>query len=264
MKIPPRPLPFVLVATEQGTLLVNRLDYRMIDEKRGFGVGHEIFNNGSFDSQEINLAQRLLIMLRETRGDNIFALDCGANIGVHTISWSRLMTGWGQALAIEAQERIFYALAGNICINNLFNAKAINVAVGSEDGFINVPSLDYCRSASFGSLELIKRTSEYIGQEVKYDTDLQQIRLVAIDSLNLHRLDFVKMDIEGMEISALEGAKNTLIKFRPVMIIEKIKSDNAALIELMRSIKYHTVNFGLNILALPEEDLINSRIKISE
>jgi FkbM family methyltransferase len=50
------------------------------------------------------------------------AIDCGANIGTHTIEWAKKMTGWGAVIGIEAQERIFYALAGNIAINNCFNA----------------------------------------------------------------------------------------------------------------------------------------------
>src|SRR5260370_16749261 len=39
-----------------------------------------------------------------------------------TIEWAKRMTGWGSVLAIEAQERIYYALAGNIALNNCFNS----------------------------------------------------------------------------------------------------------------------------------------------
>lgn len=35
------------------------------------------------------------------------------------------MAGWGAVIGIEAQQSIFYALAGNIAINNCFNAKAV-------------------------------------------------------------------------------------------------------------------------------------------
>ena len=48
----------------------------------------------------------------------------------------------------------FYALAGNIAINNCFNARAINAAVSSTCGTMRIPSLDYRKPASFGSLEL--------------------------------------------------------------------------------------------------------------
>ena len=57
-------------------------------------------------------------------------LDCGANIGVHAVNWARHIFPEGQVLAIEAQERIFYALAGNLLLNNVHNARAIWAAVG--------------------------------------------------------------------------------------------------------------------------------------
>ena len=70
------------------------------------------------------------------------------------------MTGWGQVLAFEAQERIYYALAGNIAINNCFNARALHAAVTSEAGRMKIPAPDYLAPASFGSLELRKRTTQ--------------------------------------------------------------------------------------------------------
>ena len=46
------------------------------------------------------------------------------------------MTGWGIVIAIEAQERIYYALAGNLALNNCFNARAIHAAVSTAPGRI--------------------------------------------------------------------------------------------------------------------------------
>jgi len=44
------------------------------------------------------------------------------------------MTGWDHVLSFEAQERLYYAVAGNIARNNCFNVKAIHAAVGNTDG----------------------------------------------------------------------------------------------------------------------------------
>ena len=51
-------------------------------------------------------------MRRPHFGDGVVAVDRGADIGVHTLEWARSMTAWGSVIAIEAQECIFYALAG--------------------------------------------------------------------------------------------------------------------------------------------------------
>src|SRR5712691_8692666 len=169
MSHPPRPLGFVLAASEYGPLIVNRFDRHINKDGSGYGVGYEILGTSTYASEEVTLVTGLLGVRRQHFGDGVVAIDCGANIGVHTIEWAKTMTGWGSVLAIEAQERIFYALAGNIAINNCFNATAIHAAVGAEPGEIRIPSPDYLRPASFGSLELRRRASnEYIGQAIDY------------------------------------------------------------------------------------------------
>ena len=102
-------------------------------------------------------------------GDGVVAVDGGANIGVHTIEWATAMTGWGSVIAIEAQERIYYALAGNIAINNCFNAIAMHAAISSEPGIMQIPTPDYFLPSNFGNLELRPRAdTEFIGQPIDY------------------------------------------------------------------------------------------------
>ena len=45
--------------------------------------------------------------------------------------------------------------------------------------------------------------------------------LLSIDSLKLKDVHFLKIDIEGMEIQAIKGAKTTISKFKPILMIEK-------------------------------------------
>ena len=46
------------------------------------------------------------------------------------------------------------------------------------------------------------------------------VRLVALDTLDLQRVDFMKVDIEGMEEKALRGAAETIKRCRPVLYVE--------------------------------------------
>ena len=73
-----------------------------------------MLNSSSFDHREIDLALALLERRRQSFGSGMVAIDCGANIGVHTIEWARLMYGWGEVISFEAQEKIYYAF-GVIC-----------------------------------------------------------------------------------------------------------------------------------------------------
>jgi FkbM family methyltransferase len=250
-----RKLAFVLASTNQGTMLVNRFDYRMVDQHRGFGVGFQLLETASFDPLEVKLATQLLTLRRKYFGDGVVAIDCGANIGVHTVEWANLMVGWGSVLAIEAQERIFYALAGNVTINNCFNAAVINAAVSSEGGTLSIPRPNYMVPSSFGSLELRQRpTNEFIGQQIDYVGNTVEVRKLPLDEFQLARCDLIKIDIEGMELEALEGAKATIERCRPAMLIEKIKADAGLLRQWLETRGYKVMEAGINILAVHATD----------
>jgi len=260
--LPKRPVAFVLTSTNHGSMLVNRHDYRMTPAG-GYGVGYQLLETSAFDADEVGFVLQLLESRRRHFGDGLIAIDCGANVGVHTLEWARFMHGWGDVLAFEAQERIFYALAGNLTLNNCFNARAIWAAVGAVNGALRVPVPDYFVPSSFGSLEMRQgATTEFIGQAIDYsDAATQTVQMVAIDALNLPRLDLVKIDIEGMEMEALQGARDAIARLRPHLLIEKIKSNEAELIGFVSGLGYKVFPLGINILAVHESDPIVAELQ---
>ena len=250
-----RKLAFVLASSDHGTMIVNRFDYRMINETEGFGVGFQILNTAQFDPEEVKMAVQLLQIRRKHHGDGVIAIDGGANIGVHTVEWAKAMTGWGSVLAVEAQERIYYALAGNVAINNCFNATVINAAISSESGTLQIPNPNYFLPSSFGSLELRQRAgNEFIGQQIDYANNTVIVRKVTIDEINLPRVDFIKLDIEGMEMEALEGARQTIDRSVPILLIERIKADGAQLTQWLEGRGYQVMQVGINLLAVHKTD----------
>jgi len=251
-------LAFVLAASDHGAMIVSRLDYQMKSANNGIGVGFQILETGSFDADEVSIVLQLLNLRRQYFKDGVFAIDGGANIGVHTIEWAKHMTGWGSVLAIEAQERIYYALAGNIAINNCFNAVALNVAISDKPSVLKIPQPNYLAPASFGSLELRKSdTNEFIGQHIDYSEGcLMPIQAINIDSLKLPRIDFIKLDIEGMEMEAFAGAAETVARHRPVILVESLKSDATKLGEWLASHDHSVLQIGINILAVHKADPI--------
>jgi FkbM family methyltransferase len=259
-----RPIAFILASTNHGSMLVNRHDYRLTQNGGGYGVGYQLLNTSTFDPQEINFAVKLLMSRKQNFGDGVVAIDCGANVGVHTIEWAQAMHGWGEVIAFEAQERIYYALAGNITLNNCFNAKAIYAAVGASEGEILVPTPNYFSASSFGSLEIRKKsTTEFIGQEIDYtEENCARTQMTSIDKLNLKRLDFIKIDIEGMEIEALVGGKKTIDEFKPILMIEKIKSDEIELRKFMEQFDYQIFPLGINLIAIHKDDPVLKQIKV--
>jgi hypothetical protein len=47
-----------------------------------------------------------------------------------------------------------------------------------------------------------------------------KVEAVTIDSLELEACDFIKLDLEGCEGLAIKGARKTIKKFRPLLVIE--------------------------------------------
>jgi FkbM family methyltransferase len=202
-----RSAPFITVASNHGTMIINRNDYHMVSAQKGHGVGFQILNTSCYDQDEVFFILELLKIRRKYYGDGVTAIDCGANYGVHTIEWARLMHNWGHVFSFEAQEKIFYALAGNIIMNNCLNVTARNLAVGKEIGEIHISEPNYLIPGSYGSYEL-KHTenSEFIGQNIDYNHPNKIVSMISLDSISLNRIDLIKIDVEGMEEDVLLGA----------------------------------------------------------
>jgi FkbM family methyltransferase len=258
-----RKLAFVLAASDHGTMIVSRLDYRMTSATSGFGVGYQVLECGAFDPNEVSMAISVLNLRRQYFKDGVFAIDCGANIGIHTIEWAKRMTGWGSVLAIEAQERIYYALAGNIAINNCFNAVAINAAITGKPGILMMPQPDYLAPASFGSLELRKsNNTEFIGQPIDYsEGNLRPVQAITIDSLKLPRIDFIKIDVEGMELEVLAGAAQSIVSNKPALLVETIKADATTLCDWLTARDYRVFHMGINAFAVHACDPVLRHVK---
>jgi hypothetical protein len=64
------------------------------------------------------------------------------------------------------------------------------------------------------------------------------VAAMRIDSLELSRLDFVKMDVEGHEIPAVQGALGTIERFRPAMIIESVLAEGDWLYPILEPLGY--------------------------
>jgi len=260
-----RKIAFVLAASDHGAMIVNRFDYQLVDNATGIGVGYQILEHSSYDMSEVETVLRLLDLRRQHHGAGVIAVDCGANIGVHSVEWARHMSQWGEVLAIEAQERIYYALAGNLALNNCFNARALHAAVSSTVGTMRIPQPDYLTPGSFGSLEL-RRTeqTEFIGQPINYQAHLAKVRMLTLDSLDLPRLDLLKIDVEGMELEVLEGSRGLIESQRPIIIAEYLKTDRQLLAGMLNGWGYRQFTLGLNVLAVHEADPAGARISVRD
>jgi FkbM family methyltransferase len=157
-------------------------------------------------------------------------------------------------------------LAGNIAINNCFNAIAMHAAVSSEPGVMQIPTPDYLLPANFGNLELKPRKdSEFIGQPIDYSAGKTvAIQKISLDALDLPRVDLIKLDIEGMELEALDGARQTIGRSHPVILVESIKAGRDPLRNFFDENGYKVVEAGVNLLAIHKGDPVISELQLPE
>lgn len=257
-----RPQANIVVNTAHGMMIVNRNDYHMLDDKHGYGVGFQLLNTGEYDMQEINFAKFCLQQRLNDYGKGVVAIDCGANIGVHTIEWAKTLHNVGAVISFEAQDMVYYQLCGNIAINNCFNVTAYNSAVGDKNCIIDIPKPDYMKPSTYGSMELKqKEGSENIGQKLDRMVKVEQ---VALDDLPVRRVDFLKIDVEGMEFDVLAGAQKLIEKHKPQMLIEVIKIDQDKMRSWLEDWGYNIYTFGGNFFAVHKSDMMASKCSTDE
>jgi hypothetical protein len=105
-------------------------------------------------------------------------------------------------------------------------------------------------------LELLPRSNtEYIGQPIDYsNSSLVTVQAISLDSLKLPRIDFIKIDVEGMEMAVLAGAIESVKHHRPAMLIESLKTDAEALKQWLNHRDYAIFQAGINVLAIHKSD----------
>ena len=138
-------------------------------------------------------------------GRNRNCVDVGAHIGTHTLPFSRLFE---YVNSFEATDRNFQYLQKNVETNNINNVTCHECALGSKSGFVNMSKLGDHNSGQYG---------------VKEDSD-GDVRLEKLDSIagtfDLVDIDFIKIDVEGYESEVLEGARDTIRTYKPMIQVE--------------------------------------------
>ena len=162
--------------------------------------------------------------------DNLILLDVGAHIGSHSVIYSKSFPN-SRILAFEPQSNIFNILNQNINQNNIKNCSSYNNAIGHTN--MDTTMSKYLYDGYDCEIEYnVNKTFNYGG--IGLGKNGEFVKMISIDSLDIDRCDYIKIDVEGAEILVLTGAVNTINKYHPIIFFEETdKTLSTEMIESM-------------------------------
>jgi len=168
-----------------------------------------IFLTGCYEPNEFLWLESVL------KPGNTF-VDVGANMGLYTLFAAAMLGPRGVVLAIEPSSRDFARLEAHVRLNNLTTAHLFRVAASDRRGEADLlvateEKTGHNTLGAFAYASVVLQGREQVPLE-RLDDIVQKV--------GLQRVDVIKMDVEGAEYSALQGAVGTLARFHPIILME--------------------------------------------
>ena len=188
--------------------------------------------------------------------EDAVVVDGGANIGFFTVPVAQRTQGRGtRIVSFEPQRQLFQALGGSLALNGYDHVYLHNCGLGAEPGIAQLPAVNYGEAQDFGTVALSDQTTvEENGWMANRVVDV-----TSIDAMELPRLDFFKLDVEGYEVPALTGALATIKKYRPWIWVEYFITGTDPIKEALSELEDYSfllVDYQ-NMLVAPKERLAN-------
>ena len=160
-----------------------------------------------FDETRVVDDESRLIFLHEyvpRQGDVV--VDAGAGNGVEVVTLSHLVGPLGKVIAVEAHPCAFGTLRALCESKSLHNVELIHAALTATPGMTQISDLD----------------DPLLNSTVRGAPRTLDVAATTLDDLmrqlGIHDIDFLKMNIEGAEVNALEGFTRGIERTRHVCI----------------------------------------------
>lgn len=237
--------------------LINlQTDYAEIFGNRVFlgkkGLAMSISHYGKYEETEAKIMEQKI-----SKGDIV--IDAGANIGLHTLNMAKIVGKTGKVFAFEPEITNFGILKKNIKLNNYTNIFAEHKAVGEKDGIATL-----YRSNHPGMHK--------IDSKPQHSKDKLNVDIISLDNFfnKNHiqpKIDFIKIDVEGFELSVLKGMKNILKNNKNIKILLELSHNKLHEEDLEYNSKYEELldfleSFNFKKFCIDEEN--NKLIQVSD
>jgi FkbM family methyltransferase len=176
-----------------------------------------------------------IYFLKNLVHDGDYCVDIGAHLGYFTLELSRLAGERGHVYAIEPMSKFFDTLKGVIESRNAGNVTVYQYAMGGDTEFVDmgVPKVNNMKKFAYARIMRTSTFLEYVESE--------KVKNAYGDELfrEIPRMDFIKCDVEGLELAVVQSFLNTIDKYRPIILCELgDPGDRKRLMELLAPFSY--------------------------
>lgn len=161
-----------------------------------------------------------IFALKKIIKKDFICIDVGANQGEYTLWMAKLAGKNGKIIAFEPLTKMFNQLNENIQLNQDLRNQIITLKKGLSDVVGEIPIYAVNPDDKFSDNEGMPT----IFPTNTKNTFIENIPLSTLDieceNLQINKLNFIKIDVEGAELNVIKGGINTIKKFKPVLLIE--------------------------------------------
>jgi len=171
-------------------------------------IGISLMVTNGYEKEELSVLIEYLQNNKSYSNKNI-ALDIGANIGNHTVFFSKYFS---HVKAFEPNNKVFNVLKCNID-NNCNNVEALNIGLADSDGYLDF----YQNDTNLGG-------SKFTANLNLDPTFRSQVK--ALDSMDFPQpIGLIKIDVEGFELEVLKGSVMYLNRDSPMILFELLEEN---------------------------------------
>jgi FkbM family methyltransferase len=255
----PSSLFFLLCNSRPKTKKVSNINIVNIE-----GISYEIRNKEDVIQKTLlngkQWSSKILELLKSRMKQKGHFVNVGAHIGTITLPMSKFAS---RVSAFEPFPKTFDHLKKNVELNKLSNVDIYNMALGDkhESVFFMDDNNDRLKNNN-GGMHVFTSNDLITGERSASIAKIENLGIVSmpLDNMNLDKIDLMLVDIEGMEDKFLIGAKQTLEKDLPDLVIEiwnddKRKEEN--IIITRQQIIDKILSFGYNkVEKIDDEDFL--------
>lgn len=164
------------------------------------GVSHTVFDGHTL--WESGIVKQFRRLYRP--GTNI--VDAGANLGLHSIALAKIAAPGATVFAFEPHPEIYGLVTANTAAHP--NVRCVNKALSNSARAFHMPSVIDWENAGGCNLGTEASPGGY------------EVQSVPLDDLGIANVGLMKIDVEGHELACIEGARETILRDRPPLVVE--------------------------------------------